>query len=99
MTPLVSLCDAWRAQLNRSLQHFLNMVLVPLEQVGEGRTKVTLLFRRNNLSPRSFTVCVMPKEKRAIRGTCSHHLKVLQNVVKNINDTIGLVREVAAAFN
>ena len=99
MMPLVSLCDAWRAQLNRSLQHFLNMVLVPLEQVGEGRTKVTLLLGRNNLSTRSFTVCVMPKEKRAIRGSCFHHLQVLQHVVKNINDTIELIREVALAFN
>jgi hypothetical protein len=40
--PLIALCDAWRARLNRSLQHFLNMVLVPLDQVGEGRTKVAL---------------------------------------------------------
>ena len=97
--PLIALSDAWRAQLNRSLQHFLNMVLVPLEQVGEGRTKVTLLLGGGNLSSRSFTVCVMPKEKRAIRGSCSHHLQVLQQVVKNVKDTIVLMREVAAAYN
>jgi hypothetical protein len=41
----------------------------------------------------------MPKEKRAIRGSCAHHLRILEHVVKNINDTIGLVREVAEAFN
>ena len=75
------------------------MVLVPLDQVGEGRTKVTLFFGRGNLSSRSFTVCVMPKEKRAIRGSCSHHLQVLQHVVNNIKETIALIREVAAAFN
>ena len=75
------------------------MVLVPLDQVGEGRTKVTLFFGRGNLSSRSFTVCVMPKEKRAIRGSCSHHLQVLLHVVKNIKETNGLMREVAEAFN
>ena len=75
------------------------MVLVPLDQVGEGRTKVTLLLGRTNLSGRSFTVCVMPKEKRAIRGSCAHHLSILEHVVKNIKDTIALIREVAVAFN
>ena len=75
------------------------MVLVPLDKVGEGRTKVTLFFGHGNLSSRSFTVCVMPKEKRAIRGSCSHYLKVLQHVVKNIKETIQLIVEVAAAFN
>ena len=75
------------------------MVLVPLDQVGEGRTKVTLFFGSKILSARSFTVSVMPKEKRAIRGSCAHHLSVLEHVVRNINDTIGLVREVAAAYN
>jgi hypothetical protein len=75
------------------------MVLVPLDQVGEGRTKVNLLFGRVNQSSRRFTVCVMPKEKRAIRGSCAHHLSVLEHVVKNIKDTIALIREVAEAFN
>ena len=97
--PLIVLCDAWRARLNRSLQHFLNMVLAPLDQVGEGRTKVTLLFGGDDLSSRSFTVSVMPKEKRAIRGSCSHHLQVLQHAVTDIDSTVALVREVAAAFN
>ena len=44
-------------------------------------------------------MCVMPKEKRAIRGSCAHHLSVLEHVVRNINDTIALIREVAEAFN
>jgi hypothetical protein len=41
----------------------------------------------------------MSKEKRAIRGSCAHYLRILEHVVKSINDTIGLVREVAAAYN
>ena len=82
--PLIALCDAWRARLNRSLQHFLNMVLVPLDQVWEGRTKVGLFFVDGGMSSRSFTVSVMPKEKRAIRGSCSHHLQVLQHAVTDI---------------
>ena len=75
------------------------MVLVPLDQVGEGRTKVTLLFECSSMSARSFTVCVMPKEKRAIQGSCAHHLSVLKHAVKNIKDTSALVREVAAAYS
>lgn len=97
--PLLALSDAWRAQLNRSLQHFLNMVLVPLEGVGEGRTQVTLVFGRRGMPPRNFTVSAMPKEKRAFRASCHHYLQVLLEVVTKIKETSAMMGDLATAFN
>jgi hypothetical protein len=60
--PLLKLADQWRAFMNRSLQHFLNMVLAPLDELGYGRTKVRIEFNTLALQPREFTIRVLPKE-------------------------------------
>jgi len=60
--PLLKLADQWRAFMNRSLQHFLNMVLAPLDELGYGRTKVRIEINTLTLQPREFTIRVLPKE-------------------------------------
>ena len=41
---LLKACDEWRASLNRGLQHYLNMVIAPLDSIGEGRTNIIISF-------------------------------------------------------
>ena len=48
--------------MNRSPQHFLNMVLAPHDELGYGRTKVRIEFDTLALQPRDFTIRVLPKE-------------------------------------
>jgi hypothetical protein len=62
---LLTLVDGWRAFLNRRLQYFVNMVLLPW--VDYGNQKVRLLFDGCWLEPREFTVNVKPHERRAAK--------------------------------
>ena len=62
---LLTLVDGWRAFLNRRLQYFVNMVLLPW--VDYGNQKVRLLFDGCCLEPREFTVNVKPHERRAAK--------------------------------
>ena len=48
--------------MNRSLQHFLNMVLAPHDELGCGKTKVRIEFDTLALQPLDFTIRVLPKE-------------------------------------
>jgi hypothetical protein len=41
---ILKVCDEWRASLNRGLQHYLNMVIAPLDSIGEGRTNIIISF-------------------------------------------------------
>ena len=59
---LLRLIDDQRDYLSRKLQHFLNMVLIPNEKIGLGKTKVILFFNSPYMRDRTFTVS-------ATRGT------------------------------
>lgn len=72
-SPLLKTCDEWRASLNRGLQHYLNMVIAPLDSIGEGRTNIIISFGPG-IPDRHFTICVMPNEKRSFRQPSRYHL-------------------------
>ena len=69
---LLTLVDGWRAFLNRRLQYFVNMVLLPW--VDYGNQKVRLVFDGCWLEPREFTVNVKPHERRAAKHQSHHYL-------------------------
>jgi hypothetical protein len=64
--------------MNRSLQHFLNMVLAPLDELGYGRTKVRIEFYTLALQPREFTIQCSPKNKGPSLGLHTTTFKLLK---------------------
>ena len=64
--------------MNRSLQHFLNMVLAPHDELGYGRTKVRIEFDTLALQPRDFTIRVLPKNKGPLLGLPTTIFKILR---------------------
>ena len=93
---LLSLVDSWRAYLRRRHQYFVNMLLFPV--VGYGKERVKVHFEGWWLEPREFTVKVTPKEKRGFKHDSGYHLRSLQEVVTDINDTAVEVKDLAVAF-
>ena len=93
---LLSMVDSWRAYLRRRQQYFVNMLLFPV--VGYGKERVKVHFEGWWLEPREFTVKVTPKEKRGFKHDSGYHLRSLQEVVTDINDTAVEVKDLAVAF-
>jgi hypothetical protein len=93
---LLALVDGWRAFLNRRLQYFVNMVLLPW--VDYGNQKVRLVFDGWWLEPREFTVNVKPRERRAAKQPSHYYLRSLQEVAKDISETLVEVKDLTNAF-
>jgi hypothetical protein len=93
---LLQLVDGWRAFMNRRLQYFVNMVLLPW--VDYGNQKVRLLFDGCWLEPREFTVNVKPHERRAAKQQSHYYLRSLKEVAKDINDTLVEVKDLTNTF-
>ena len=72
------------------------MVLLPW--VDYGNQKVRLLFDGCWLEPREFTVNVKPHERRAAKQQSHYYLRSLQEVAKDINDTLVEVKDLTNAF-
>ena len=93
---LLALVDGWRAFLTLRLQYFLNMVLFPV--VGYGKEKVRIHFEGCWLEPREFTVNVKPNEKRGFKHESSFFLRSLNQVIKDITDTLVDIKDFIQAF-
>ena len=82
---LLTFIDGRRAYLNRKLQYFVNMVLLP--HVNYGRERVRIIFEDCWLEPREYTVNVSAKEKRGFKKDSNYFLRSLQEVTEDITST------------
>ena len=72
------------------------MVLLPW--VDYGNQKVRLVFDGWWLEPREFTVNVKPRERRAAKQPSHYYLRSLQEVAKDISETLVEVKDLTNAF-
>ena len=92
---LLSFIDGRRAYLNRRLQYFINMVLLP--HVDYRRERVRIIFEGYWLEPREFTVNVRAKERRDYKKDSNFFLRSLQEVAENITNTLVEVKDFVKA--
>jgi len=92
---LLAFIDGRRAYLNRKLQYFINMVLLP--QVDYKRERVRIIFDDCWLEPREFTVNVKAKEKRGYKKGSNYFLRSLQEVTEDITNTLVAVMDFVKA--
>jgi hypothetical protein len=83
---LLAFIDGRRTYLNRKLQYFVNMVLLP--HVGYQRERIRVIFEDCWLEPREFTVNVSAKEKRGYKKDSNYFLRSLREVTEDITNTL-----------
>lgn len=83
---LLRFIDCRRAYLNRRLQYFVNMLLLP--HVGYRREKVRIIFEGYWLDPREFTVNVKAKERRGYKKDSNFFLRSLKEVTQDISNIL-----------
>ncbi len=83
---ILAFIDGRRAYLNRRLQYFINMVLLP--HVDYRREKVRIIFEDCWLNPRDFTVNVMAKERRDYKKDSRFFLRSLQELTEETSNTL-----------
>jgi hypothetical protein len=93
---LLSFIDGHRAYMNRRLQYFVNMLLLP--HVTYRREKVRIIFEGFWLDPREFTVNVRPKEKRGYKKDSNFFLRSLKEVTEDITNTLVDMMDFCKAF-
>jgi hypothetical protein len=93
---LLCFIDSRRAYLNRRLQYFVNMLLLP--HVDYRREKVRIIFEGFWLDPREFTVNVRPKEKRGYKKDSNFFLRPLKEVTEDITNTLVEMMDFCKAF-
>ena len=93
---LLTFIDGRRAYLNRKLQYFVNMVLLP--HVNYGRERLRIIFEDCWLEPREYTVNVSAKEKRGFKKDSNFFLRSLQEVTEDITNTLEMFRVIRGLF-
>lgn len=95
---LLRLIDDQRDYLSRKLQHFLNMVLIPNEKIGLGKTKVILVFNSPFMKDRTFTVSATPKERRNFTKSSTESVRTLSTAATHITESKSAILDFTEAL-
>jgi hypothetical protein len=95
---LLRLIDDQRDYLSRKLQYFLNMVLIPNEKIGLGKTKVILVFNSPFMRDRKFTVSATPKERRNFTKSSTVSVRTLSTKATQITESMSSILDFTEAL-